>query len=614
MPSLDLQYAELYEAIFEAAPDALLLIDQRGQIVTANSRAEKLLGFSRAELRGSPIARLFVEHCSSAQERDGRGRLAAPRDRPTGAGLALSAMRKDGREVPVEISLSPVRVAGRNLFAAVVRDLSSHRAAAGALRESEERFRLLAEGVREYGMFLVDPEGRVTSWNAGAERIFGYSAAEVLGQHVARFHKPEDVASTLPEAILRRAALHGHHVEEGWRVRKDGSHYWATVSTTALYDDRHQLRGFAKLVRDETERRRVQHEREKAMRWLRTVIESCPVGLLLFEGPDGEHVEANSLAIALLGRTLDPGGGSGQYIDQLRHGSGRPMTADELPSNRALRGETIGPSEEYLLQRPDGTTACILSSAAPVFDEQGGIAGAVLAFDDITALKDLERLREEWTTIVAHDLRQPLNAITMHASLLGRRLEDARAKKTTEAIAANARRLDRMIHDLLDLSRLEAARLQIEPRPIDIESIVRTAADRTTALAEGRRVAVSLHGEMPALCADPDRVDQILDNLLSNAIRYGEPGTDVTVEVGGNPDGVVVSVTNRGPGIEPEILPELFQRFHRDEAHAGKRESVGLGLYITKGLVEAHGGHIDVTSTPGETTTFRFTLPVRTAA
>jgi signal transduction histidine kinase len=315
---------------------------------------------------------------------------------------------------------------------------------------------------------------------------------------------------------------------------------------------------------------------------------------------------------ALFATTRSPLG-PGQYAGTLCYADGRPLPIEELPGSRALRGETIAAGEEYLLRRPDGTTISTLLSAAPVLGADGRVAGAIVVFDDITELAKLKRLREQWTSIVAHDLRQPLNVISVQTQLLDRRRsEDEQVKKATAVIAASAKRLDRMIHDLLDLARLEASKMHLERRPVDIERLVRAAADDAASVARGHRVLVSVRGELPVVSADSDRIHQILDNLLTNAFRYCDPDADVMVELEGLPDRVAVSVSNRGPGIAPELLPQLFQRFGREAAGAANRDSVGLGLYITKGLVEAHGGHIEAASTPGATTTFRFTLPATT--
>jgi PAS domain S-box-containing protein len=590
----------MYEAIFKNAPDALLVMDERGCIVTANAQAEKLFGWSLEQLRGSPLARLIPERLRAAHDQHFGAFLSAPKAGPMGMRLDLWAKRADGSEVPVEISVSPVQTEEGRFVAAAVRDVSYE----------EERFRPLVEGVRDYALYMVDPEGCVLSWNAGAEHINGYSAAEALGLNVARFYTPGDVSAGLPGAILRRAVERGHELEEGWRVRKDGSRFWATVVTTALYDHQGRLRGFSKLVRDETERQHLMRERERTLRWLRAVIDTCPVGLLLFEGPSGDRVEANRSAMRISGRQVDSDLGREQYVGMLCYSDGRPVPIEQMPSSRALRGETTVAGEEYLVHRPDGTTISTLASAAPVLGAEGQVVGAIVVFDDITELAKLKRLREQWTSIVAHDLRQPLNVISMQTRLLDlRRSEDEQVKRATAVIGANARRLDRMIHDLLDLARLEASKMHLERRPIAIERLVRAAADNAATVAKGRRVLVSVRGEVPVVSADPDRIHQILDNLLTNALRHSDPDADLTVDIEGEPERVAVSITNRGPGIPPELLPRLFQRFGGEGSNVGKHDGMGLGLYITKGLVEAHGGHIEVTSTPGATTTFRFTLP-----
>jgi PAS domain S-box-containing protein len=600
-PQRDLVAAsKVYEAIFNSAPDALLIVDERGLIAAANGQAEGLFGWSPEQLRGSPLARLIPERFHAAHDAHVRNFFSALKPRPMRAGLDLWAKQADGKEIPVEISLSPVRTEHGTLVAAAVRDVSQH----------YERFRLLVEGVRDYALYMVDPKGYVMSWNAGAEHIKGYSTAEALGMHLSSFYPPEDRLSDVPRETLRRAARHGHDFEEGWRVRKNGLRFWASIVTTALYDRQGQLRGFSNLVRDETERRLLMRERERALRWFRTVIDTCPVGLLLFEGPTGEHVEANSAAVRITGRQPDPDLGCRQYVGTLCYGDGRPVPTEELPSSRVLRGQTLTAGEEYLFQRFDGSVISALISAAPVFGADGRVAGGIVVFDDITELAMLRRMREQWTSVVAHDLRQPVSVISMQTELLhSHKPEDEEVTKVTNVISVTAKRLNRMIHDLLDLERLDASKLNLERRPLEVEPLVRAAADNAAAFDKGRRVLVSVRGKVPTVSADQDRIYQVLDNLLTNAVRYGDPDADVTVDIEGAPDGVVVSVTNRGAGIAPELMPALFKRFGRQATGTVTRESLGLGLYITKGIVEAHGGNIEVASVPGANTTFRFTLP-----
>lgn len=248
----------LFEKLFESSPDAILTTDRGGKIVRVNAQAERMFGYPRQELLGQSIEVLVPERFRDAHPAH-RGRYRqAPHLRAMGAGLDLYGRRKDGTEFPVDIMLSPLETDEGPLVLAVVRDITERKRAEQALRQSEERFRLLVEGVKDYAIFMLDAEGRVTSWNPGAERIKGYAAQEIIGQHFSRFYTPEDIERGKPAHGLRMASEQERFEDEGWRVRKDGSRFWANVVVTALKDEAGRVRGFTKLTRDFTERKRAE--------------------------------------------------------------------------------------------------------------------------------------------------------------------------------------------------------------------------------------------------------------------------------------------------------------------------------------------------------------------
>ncbi|MBI2898325.1 MAG: PAS domain S-box protein [Deltaproteobacteria bacterium] len=282
---------------------------------------------------------------------------------------------------------------------------------------------------------------------------------------------------------------------------------------------------------------------------------------------------------------------------------------------------------ETIRKRKDGSLLDISLTLSPIVDPAGRVAGVSGIGRDIrqrkaaeaelrrahgselSAMLELERLREEWATVVAHDLRQPLTAISLSLDLL-RTLRAREPLSATEAkalarIDSAARGLRRMVDDLSDASRIEAKRLTLEPREVDLARLVVEVCDQSEV-----RCICRVETDGRTAVADPERITQVLTNLLNNAAKYGAAGEPIAVVVTGNDRETEVSVSNRGPGIPGEELPELFDRFKRARAvRDARKEGLGLGLYICKGLIEAHGGRIWVESTPGATTTFHFTLP-----
>jgi signal transduction histidine kinase len=341
-----------------------------------------------------------------------------------------------------------------------------------------------------------------------------------------------------------------------------------------------------------------------------SIIDQMPEGVILLnEGGGIEAMNQALLALAADGAgTLDPRGNPALF--DVRTPDGTPIPFTEYLVVKALRRGEVATDHEHVVRLKDGRLVPVLVSAAPVRDPEGRVTGAVAVIRDITALKELERLREEWASVVAHDLRQPAGAIMLTAEALSRQHHGElteRERKAVERIRSASRRLNRMVEDLLDASRIEAKRLSVEPRAMDLRAIVDNVVESHRDGAGPIRVVAE--GETWALI-DPDRIHQVLDNLLSNATKYGRPGTEIRIDCLDRDEVLEVVVTNQGPGIASDELPRLFSRFGRTrEARAERTPGIGLGLYIARGLVEAHGGRIWAESVPGRSTSFHFTVP-----
>lgn len=243
--------------LLESAPDAMVIVDRAGQIVFANSQCERMFGYPPHELLGQTVEVLMPEQLRHGHVRHRAEYVAAPRTRQMGTGLELRGRRKDGSTFPVEISLSPLEESGGHFVASAIRDITDKKRVEEALLLSEERFRRLVAEVKDYAIFMLDPEGRVKTWNEGAERIKGYRADEILGRHFSQFYPPEEVECGKPDEELKIAAWEGRWEGDGWRIRKGGSRFWASVVITAIHDEDGKLLGFTKITRDITERKRV---------------------------------------------------------------------------------------------------------------------------------------------------------------------------------------------------------------------------------------------------------------------------------------------------------------------------------------------------------------------
>jgi PAS domain S-box-containing protein len=246
------------ENLFEISPDAIFVTDAGGVIRGANPRAAELFGHTRDELYGQPIENLVPARFRSRHPGHRENYNAHPRTRQMGAAMNLFGLRKDGTEFPVDIMLKSLETESGPVVLSFVRDATEQHEAQEALRRKDAQLRSIVEAVRDHAIYLLDPDGNVMTWNSGAERIKGYTSDEILGLHFSRFFTDQDVERGRPAELLRMAALHGRVEQEAWRVRKDGTRFWANVVLTAIRDQAGELSGFAKVTRDFTDRKRAE--------------------------------------------------------------------------------------------------------------------------------------------------------------------------------------------------------------------------------------------------------------------------------------------------------------------------------------------------------------------
>ncbi len=495
-----------------------------------------------------------------------------------------------------------------------------------------QRFRLLVESVRDYAIFILDPTGVVSTWNAGAERIKGYRAAEIIGKHFSIFYPPEVAASGKCERELEIATTEGRFEEEGWRVRNDGTRSWAHVTSAAINDrESGALVGFAKVTRDLTERR----EAEEEARRFRLLVESVKDYAIFILDPTGHIATWNTGAERIKGYTATEI--IGQHFSIFYPPEVATSGKCERELETAIRDGRY--QEEGWRVRKDGTRFWANVTITALQAPAGGLVGFAKVTRDLTdrmqheatlralaeekaALAEKSRIQEfqeRFIAILGHDLRNPLSAIDMGVSILRQRLEETEeteAEDDTEIrvldrMKASSRRMSRMIEQILDLTRTRlGGGLGLRPTVMNLARTIHATVEELRIAHPTRAIELQCP---PSLLGtwDSDRLEQVFSNLIGNAVHYGRPDRPVQIVALDSGDDVIVSVHNDGTPIPQTLQGQLFNPFRRGErdSKAVGTAGIGLGLYISSEIVLAHGGTIELRSTAVEGTTFRVTLP-----
>ena len=604
-------------AIVESSEDAIVGKTMDGTITSWNPGAERLYGYAAAEAVGQPFAIVVpperLEELREITAKLSRGERVEHFD--------TVRLRKDGTRIDVSLSVSPIKDAsGRVVGAATIaRGIGERVAAEKALRESEERFRTLAR-TAPVGIFQTDARGDCLYVNERWRRIAGMSAEEAAGKGwVAAIH-PADRERVRAEWYGAVAAEKDFSREYRF-LSPSGVVTWVLGRGTAQRNGEGRTVGYIGTLEDITERKRAEAERERLLAEVRraaaemeATFNSMAHGVIIYGSEGAGHIlRLNPAAQRMLG--YDEAELALPVAERWQRrcvttADGRPFPAASIPALRALRGEEVR-DEVVVFHR--GSEARYLSiSAAPIRDPDGKLLGAVSTFSDITEEHELEEQREDFIRTISHDLRQPLTIISGMAQWLKGRLTQAgltREAQTADRVLASARRMASMIRDLVDSARLEADALGMHPQPVDLPRLVRDLLPQLGAPAAQARVHLEAADGLAPVLADPEKIERALVNLISNALKYSAADKPVVVRVRERDGEAVVSVIDQGVGIPKEDIPRVFERYYRAKPEQ-KREGLGLGLYITRLLVEAQGGRIWVESQQGEGSAFSFTLPL----
>jgi PAS domain S-box-containing protein len=500
--------------------------------------------------------------------------------------------------------------------------------AGATLSEATGLYRLLIDSARDYAIFALDITGRVLSWNTGAERLKGYTRDEIVGRHFSIFYPPEDIAAGKPPRELVDAQRDGSVEDEGWRVRKDGSWFWANVIITAIRDRSGTLVGFAKVTRDVTERRRVENELRESEERFRVLVQGVQDYAIFMLNPDGRVASWNEGAQRIKGYAPEEiiGRHFSTFYPALDVAAGKPAWELEVAARDGKY------EEEGWRVRKDGTSfwANVLITALRGHD--GTLIGFAKVTRDLTerkaaqerTLADARRIAEaeassrtksEFLTALSHELRTPINATMGYAELLMMEIGGALSAQQHEyldRLRGSQEHLLRIITDLLNYGRIEASQVQYNITTVSLESVVETVLPMVQPQAVGKALTVERRSCPPGLTARADRVkfEQIVLNLVSNAVKFTPAGGRVTVSCAQHGEWAVVVVTDTGPGVPAEKQSAIFEPFVQlGRSLTSGHEGTGLGLSISRDLARAMGGDVVVASEAGRGATFTIMLP-----
>jgi PAS domain S-box-containing protein len=506
-----------------------------------------------------------------------------------------------------------------------IEDVTARREAEEARRAIEDRYSSLVQNIRDHSIFMMDIDGAITTWNAEAERIIGYGESEILGRNFSDIFTPEDQQRGLPQTELRLARENGRAEDERWHVRKDGSRFWALGIVTPMRGADGSVTGFSKILRDMTERKRVEAALQKSETRYRRLFQTAKDGILILDVETGRVIDANPFMTALLGYSQE------EFVTKELWEIGLFQDIEENRSAfRELREKGYVRYEHLPLETKSGQSVEV-EFVSNVYAEddrqviQCNIRDITIRCrleqqtqDQAAALADLSRRKDEFLAMLSHELRNPLAPILNAVQLLSLQVgENLVQQKARAIIERQLGQLTHLVDDLMEVSRAITGRIELRREEVSLGGIVERAVETARPPIDQRRheLVLSLPPDPIWLFADAARFEQVVTNLLTNAAKYTQDGGRIGISAGQEGDTAVLRVSDSGMGITPAFLPHVFELFTQAERSSERSQGgLGIGLALVKRLVEMHDGTIDVSSTLGQGSEFVVRLPMHRPA
>lgn len=603
-------------AVIETTADAVTTITPTGVLTSWNKSAERIYGYSANEMIGKKPEDILMVPSEVNNFREALNRV---REGEQIYSFQTKRIRKDGIVIDVALSLTPIISQGRLVSISVIsRDITTEIAAGKMLKESEERYRLLVQRIRNYAIITMDPDGFIVSVNAGAFEVTGYTEAEILGQHISIFYTQPAQEKNHPQLHMQFALERGRYHHIGWKVKKGQQKIWAETVCAPFFDEAGNLKGFSKVMQDITERKITENMMKEHQEQIETIIGNAPSAVVV-ANEKNLIVKWNAKAEEIFGWKAD---------EVLNHPIQRLLTVKNEESAESerrlfytLEEAVNNKSVETLAQRKNGEIFPVELGVSAVKSRRKTLFIAFIT--DITNRKKAEaEIRnanealdasnkdlEAFTYSVSHDLRAPIRAIQGYTDLLFHDLKGnitVHQEMMMKNIVKNTKKMAQLINDLLALSHL--GQKELEREHVNMNKIVQTVIEGITSGNEKTGTEFKI-GRLPDSYADYNLMIQVFHNLISNAVKYSSRSKNPIVEVGviKQDERNVYYVKDNGAGFDMKYYDKLFavfQRLHSTQEYEG----TGVGLSIVKRIIDKHHGKIWAESEPGRGATFYFFL------
>jgi PAS domain S-box-containing protein len=606
-------------AVIRASLDCIIKIDHKGRITEFNPAAEQTFGYRREDVMGRQMAELVIPPSLREQHRQGMAHYLATGEGPIlDKRIEKTALRADGTEFPVELSVSRIPVDGPPLFAAFLRDITDRK----QMQESERRLASVVESSDD-AIISKSLDGIIESWNAAAERLFGYTAGQAVGRHISLLI-PADRADEEDRIIASLRA--GERVDhfETVRLRSDGRPVHVSLTISPIKDAAGRVVGASKIARDVTERKRLQEMEREAEHRLRFIMDSMPQKIFTAK-PNGDVDYLNPVWTEFTGLSFE----------QIREwGWTQFIHPDDVQENVRVWKRSIDTGEkfhfEHRFRRADGEYRWHLSRALPMRDAEGQVVMWIGSNTDIheqrrTAnklrqlaadLSEADRRKNEFMAMLAHELRNPLAPIKNAVQILRRGGDGRAVQAASEMMERQVGQMVRLVDDLLDVSRISRGKIELRKEGIELASAVNQAVEAARSLVHCMEhdLTVTLPPKPIFLSADPTRLAQVVGNLLNNACKFTDKGGRIWLTVEREGRQAMIRVRDSGIGIAADQLPRIFDMFMQvDNTLERSVSGLGIGLTLVKSLVEMHGGTVEVHSAGvGQGSEFVVRLPIMT--